>query len=138
TEGESGRRVIGSPKTSQRRMVPVAGFVLEELRPLMHGRDGGEWLFRVKRGNGAVDVRNWRYRTWQKALKASGLDDAGLTIHKLRHTAASAAIGAGADVKVVQLMLGHANAVETLNTYGHLWPDRLDEVTDALTRARST
>jgi site-specific recombinase XerD len=45
---------------------------------------------------------------------------------------------AGADVKVVQLMLGHKDATETLNTYGHLWPDRLDEVSAALETARTS
>jgi integrase len=42
------------------------------------------------------------------------------------------AIAAGADVKVIQQMLGHADAGMTLNIYGHLWPDRLDEVADVL------
>lgn len=60
----------------------------------------------------------------------------GLTPHKLRHAAASLAIAAGADVKVVQQMLGHADAVMTLNVYGHLWPDRLHEVADVLDRKR--
>ncbi|MGJ4138793.1 tyrosine-type recombinase/integrase [Corynebacterium evansiae] len=40
-----------------------------------------------------------------------------LTIHDLRHTAASIAIQAAANVKAVQRMLGHANAKMTL---GHL------------------
>ena len=52
--------------------------------------------------------------------------------HALRHTAASLAIGAGADVKVLQRMLGHAQASMTLDTYGHLIDSRLDEVSDAL------
>jgi len=47
-------------------------------------------------------------------------------------TSASLAIAAGADVKVVQSMLGHADASMTLNVYGHLFPDRLDEVADKL------
>ncbi|OLT25900.1 integrase [Nocardiopsis sp. CNR-923] len=61
----------------------------------------------------------------------------GLTPHKLRHTAASLAIAAGADVKVVQAMLGHATATMTLDRYGHLFPDRLDEVAEAMDAARS-
>lgn len=55
----------------------------------------------------------------------------------MRHTAASLAIAAGADVLVVQRMLGHASATETLNTYAKLWPDRLDEVTAAMSKARA-
>ena len=66
-----------------------------------------------------------------------GLGIPDLHPHQLRHTAASLAIASGADVKVVQQMLGHASATMTLDTYGHLFEDRLDEVGDALDRART-
>ncbi len=46
------------------------------------------------------------------------------------------AIAAGADVKVVQRMLGHADASMTLNTYAELWPDRFDEVVEAVSAHR--
>lgn len=132
-----GCRTVGPPKTWQRREIPLADFVCDELAPLMDGRDKNDWLFRAPRGTAAIDLQNWRSRVWKKALGSVELEDSGLTIHKLRHTAASSAIGAGADVKVVQQMLGHADATETLNTYGHLWPDRLDEVINAVSSARS-
>jgi site-specific recombinase XerD len=51
---------------------------------------------------------------------AAGLGQAGLHPHALRHTAASLAIDSGADVKVVQRMLGHKSATMTLDLYGHL------------------
>ncbi|WP_297368046.1 tyrosine-type recombinase/integrase, partial [Cryobacterium sp.] len=54
----------------------------------------------------------------------------------LRQSAASRAFEAGADVKVIQRMLGHADAKMTLNTYRHLWPDRLDDVASAVSDAR--
>ena len=38
-------------------------------------------------------------------------------------------------MKVVQQMLGHASATMTLDTYGHLFEDRLDEVGEAMDRA---
>lgn len=53
------------------------------------------------------------------------------------HTAASLAIASGADVTVVQQMLGHSSATMTPNTYGHLFEERLDEIGDALDRART-
>ena len=56
--------------------------------------------------------------------------------HELRHTAASLAIASGADIKVVQQMLGHKDAAMTLNRYGHLFGDRLDVVADAMDAAR--
>lgn len=58
--------------------------------------------------------------------------------HDLRHTAASLAISAGANVKAVQRMLGHASAAMTLDTYADLFDDDLDYVAEALSRARHT
>ncbi len=50
---------------------------------------------------------------------------------------ASLAIASGADVKVVQQMLGHKSATMTLDLYGHLFEHRLDEVASAMDAARS-
>jgi integrase len=50
--------------------------------------------------------------------------------HDLRHYFASLLIASGADVKTMQARLRHASAKTTLDTYGHLWPDR-DESTRA-------
>jgi len=52
----------------------------------------------------------------------------------LRHYFASQLIASGADVKTVQARLRHASAKTTLDTYGHLWPDR-DESTRAAVKA---
>jgi hypothetical protein len=47
------------------------------------------------------------------------------------------AIASGANVKVVQQMLGHKSATVTLDQYGHLFGDDLDTVADRLdARAR--
>ena len=43
----------------------------------------------------------------------------GLVAHGLRRTTASLAISSGANVKVVQRLLGHATAAMTLDRYGH-------------------
>jgi integrase len=56
----------------------------------------------------------------------------GSRVAALRHAAASLAIASGADIKVVQQMLGHKSATMTLDQYGHLFPDRLDGVEDAI------
>jgi integrase len=50
----------------------------------------------------------------------------------LRHTAASLAVSAGANVKAVQQMLGHASAAMTLDVYAGLFGDDLDAVADRL------
>ena len=60
---------------------------------------------------------------------------AGLSLHDLRHTAASLAIAAGANVKVVQQMMRHASAAMTLDVYAGLFGDDLDTVADSLDAA---
>ncbi|MFT4229372.1 MAG: integrase [Microbacterium sp.] len=50
----------------------------------------------------------------------------------MRHTAASLAINAGANVKAVQRMLGRASAAVTLDVYADLFDDDLDGVATAL------
>jgi integrase len=56
---------------------------------------------------------------------------AGFRYHDLRHYFASLLIAKGADVKIVQARLRHGSAKTTLDTYGHLWPDK-DESTMAI------
>jgi len=57
-----------------------------------------------------------------------------VTAHALRHTAASLAISAGANPKVVQRMLGHASAAMTLDVYADLFECDLDAVAESVSR----
>ena len=50
----------------------------------------------------------------------------------MRHTAASLAVSAGANVKVVQRLLGHASAAVTLDIYADLFDEDLDAVATML------
>lgn len=135
TAGRGGTMVIGSPKSGGPRDVAIPRFLLPGLELLVAGRGADEYVFTASRG-GPIFDHNWRARVLNPA-RAGAEPPETLTPHKLRHTAASMAIAAGADVKVVQQMLGHADASETLNTYAHLWPNNLDTIADALDRARS-
>lgn len=133
---ENGELYEDTPKSNERRAVPIPASLVAEIKALIDGRDADALVFTTDRG-AALRLRNWRYREFAAARKAAGLDGIGLTPHKLRHTAASLAIAAGADVYVVQRMLGHSSASMTLDTYGHLFPDRLDEVADAMDERRA-
>ena len=57
-----------------------------------------------------------------------------VTPHALRHTAASLAISAGANPKVVQRMLGHANATMTMDVYADLFECDLDAVAESVSK----
>lgn len=63
---------------------------------------------------------------WRAAVETAGLP-AGTGFHALRHYYGSLLIRHGE-----QSRLGHASAVETLDTYNHLWPDSDDRTRDAI------
>ncbi|MFD8640789.1 tyrosine-type recombinase/integrase [Streptomyces zaomyceticus] len=130
-----GELALGPVKNHEKRSVPLPRSFADELGDLTHGKGQGDLLFTAPEG-GPLRYQNFRSRVFNPAVKDAGLEGMGITPHKLRHTAASLAIAAGADVKVIQLMLGHKDASMTLNIYGHLFPDRLDEVADALDAGR--
>lgn len=79
---------------------------------------------------GLLDNSNFRRDAFDPAVRAVGL--APLTPHNLRDTAASLAVSAGANVKAVQRMLGHASAAMTLDVYSGLFADDLDRVAERL------
>ena len=93
-------------------------------------------MFTGVRSGRTIRAAIFRRGHFDAAAKAIGVP--GLHPHELRHTAASLAIANGADIKVVQQMLGHASATMTLDTYGHLFDNRLNEVADALDAARTS
>lgn len=121
------RARIRTSKTGSARDVPVSAEVLEMLDL---GREPGCPLFCSLEGQ-RIEVHNWRRNVFARAREAAELPGQ-LVPHDLRHTAASLAIAAGADVKAVQAMLGHKSAKLTLDRYGHLWDRSLDDVGTAM------
>lgn len=62
---------------------------------------------------------------WREAVEKAGLPK-GTRFHDLRHFYASGLIKANLNPKVIQTRLGHATIAETMDTYGHLFPDQDD------------
>ncbi len=123
------RLVWSTPKTHRTRSVPVPPALMPAILRSCDGKSGDDLVFTAARG-GALRLNNWRRRVFDPACEAAGIR--GVTPHDLRHTAASLAIAAGANVKAVQQMLGHASAAMTLDIYAGLFPDDLDAVGRAL------
>ena len=115
--------------------MPIPTFLADELVRHVAGKDLDDLVFTAPEG-GVLRNRNAR-RAWFDAA-ADAIGEAGLTPHELRHTAASLAVSAGANVKAVQRMLGHKSAAMTLDVYSDLFDDDLDalaERLDAVARA---
>src|SRR5215217_2624988 len=134
TEVDGSHLVWGTPKTHGRRSVPLPRFLVDELARTVVTRPADELAFPSPQG-AVLRNRNARSAWFDAAARAIG--EPGLTPHELRHTAASLAIKAGANVKAVQRMLGHASAAMTLDRYADLFDDDLDDVADRLDTLRA-
>ena len=125
-----GRSLVwGTPKSHEARSVPVPRFLVDLLATHLAGKSPDDLVFTAPEG-GVLRNRNARKAWFDRAAQSIG--EAGLTPHELRHTAASLAVSAGANVKSVQRMLGHASAAMTLDRYADLFDDDLDAVADRL------
>jgi integrase len=124
-----GRLVFGTPKTDEARTVIVPRFVIDEIQPLLIGKDADALVFAALRG-GPVRLNNFRRRVFAPA--AARIGKPALVPHDLRDTAASLAISSGASIKAVQRMLGHASAKMTLDVYGSLFEEDLEDLADRL------
>jgi integrase len=133
TEINGSQLVWGTTKSHERRSVPIPRFLAVELEALLEGKGPDTLLFSSPLG--AV-LRNRNARSLWFDAAATAIGQAGLTPHELRHTAASLAVSAGANVKAVQRMLGHASAALTLDTYADLFDDDLNDVADRLNVVR--
>lgn len=91
--------------------------------PIVRGPRGGSW-----------NPSNWKRDSgWSDALHVLGLGR--VRLHDLRHTFASLVRRSNADIYVLQKVLGHEQIATTLDTYGHLYDDEIDELGTALTRS---
>lgn len=140
--------VVGRPKNGKARTVSVSAFVADLLAPPRLDLDA---LVFPDSGGGYMRGTNVRRRWWSQAVTEAELfprtvmTAAGeetvvydFKLHELRHTAASLAIQAGANIKALQNMLGHQSAGLTLDRYGHLYGSDVEAVgvaiNDLLTR----
>ncbi|OMC14981.1 integrase [Mycobacterium sp. SP-6446] len=128
--------VEGETKNHTSRTVPIPTFLARLIETEIADKDSAALVFPSERSGGYLTLGQARY-TFQKATAGvQGCD--GVRLHDLRHTCASLAISSGANVKVVQRLLGHKTAVLTLDRYGHLFPDDLDAVASAFDAAAQT
>ena len=136
----NGEAAWKAPKTvSSVRTVPLDDGVLEALsRHLAANPRTGGLIFTTPDGK-ALDVTRAygggpKVGWFRKAARMAGLSDE-ITLHDLRHFYASLLIRNGANVKLLQARLGHKSATETLDTYGHLWPDADEQTRNILNEA---
>jgi integrase len=136
------RAQLRRPKTeSGVRAVPLFPSVDNALRALAaraveRGRYAPEELVFASMRGTPLQPSNFRQRVWERALRRAGLENEGYRFHDLRHTCVSRLVAAGADVKLVQAVAGHANPMITLKRYSHLLDARITEAAGRFDPAR--
>ena len=123
---EGGVRVLG--KGGKERIVPLGAKAMAAIEAYLGLRQGSQGaLFRNRRG-GRLTVRSL-HRIVRARARAAGLA-ARVTPHTLRHSFATHLLDAGADLRLIQELLGHAR-LATTQKYTHVGADRLMRVYDA-------
>jgi integrase/recombinase XerC len=120
---EGAVRVLG--KGRKERIVPVGRKAVEALQGYLGSRGSGP-LFLNERG-GRLTVRSV-HRIVRARARAAGLHRR-VSPHTLRHTFATHLLDAGADLRLIQELLGHAR-LGTTQKYTHVSTDRLMKVYD--------
>lgn len=119
-------------KGSKERLVPTGQIALEwlsrylkEARPALLGRRLCDEVFVTRRGAGMTRQMFWRIIK-QYAPRA-GIPAERISPHTLRHAFATHLLNHGADLRVVQLLLGHAD-ISTTQIYTHIARERLKQL----------
>ena len=120
---------VSSPKTmSSYRTIPIPNFLLNYSKDLY---DDGSRFYNFNDNSyvfGDVDPlleTTLRDRKTKNAFKA-GVKD--IRVRDFRHSCASLLIDSGANITLVAKYLGHSKIDETLNTYSHMYQNRLENI----------
>ena len=125
--------ILTSPKTmSSYRTIPIPKFLLDDLDDLYeskcrcYGFNEEYFVF----GNAfPLPETSLADRKNKNAFKA-GVKE--IRIHDFRHSCASLLIDSGANITLVAKYLGHSKIDETLNTYSHMYQNRLDSIVNII------
>lgn len=116
-------RVMG--KGSKERLVPLGEEAVSWIQKYLRGRaSDAEALFVTSRGKGMTRQAFWHL---VRRYGARAIPGKKLSPHVLRHAFATHLINHGADLRVVQMLLGHAD-ISTTQIYTHVARERLKQL----------
>ena len=123
-KGKGGKERLAPLNEKAREAVRAYLPVRKDFTP--KGQKDNPWLFPSRGKAGRLTARRFS-QLLEEAAVAAGLDPAKVSPHVLRHAFATHLLEGGADLRVVQTLLGHAD-IATTQIYTHVAGDRLREV----------
>jgi integrase/recombinase XerD len=114
-------RVVG--KGGKERVVPVNDRARDAVKAYLATLEAGPWLFPAAGATGHL-TRQVFARELKGLAGRAGIASARVAPHVLRHAFASHLLAGGADLRVVQTLLGHAD-ISTTQIYTHVLEERL-------------
>jgi integrase/recombinase XerD len=115
-------------KGCRERIVPLSDAARAAAAAQCADAPPSAWLFPGRNPRHALTRQGFDKVLHDVAL-AAGLDPAGLSPHVLRHSFASHMLAHGADLRSLQLLLGHAD-IATTQIYTHVLPERLQRLVE--------
>ena len=122
--GKGGKERLAPLNASARAAVKAWLIARDAARP--EKAPDSPWLFPSASAKGHLTPRRFAQLLDQAAIDA-GIDPARVSPHVLRHAFATHLLEGGADLRVVQTLLGHAD-IATTQIYTHVATDRLAQV----------
>jgi len=122
-------RIVG--KSNKERLVPLPQPILDELGHLWLSHHNPRWLFPNRCGDASLNTQVLS-DSFAAAVVAAGIRR-DVTPHALRHSYATRLIENGVDIRVVQILLGHASIASTA-IYTHLTTPTRTSLHDLLDR----
>ncbi|MDR3537253.1 MAG: tyrosine recombinase [Acetobacteraceae bacterium] len=116
-------------KGGRERMVPLSDAAKREAAALTADGPAGRWLFPGRDPKVPMTRQGFFALLKQVALEA-GLDPMRVSPHVLRHSFASHMLARGADLRSLQMLLGHAD-IATTQIYTHVLAERLQRLVEA-------
>lgn len=125
-----GEELVTPPKTPKSiRDVPIPDFLYNEIQDYiskLYGIQPQDKLFYFTKGFIGKEIKRLHEKAGVERIRT----------HDLRHSHASLLIDMGYSIFLISERLGHENVETTMNTYGHLYPNKHQEMVDGLEKLK--
>ena len=126
-----GDKLLIHGKGAKERLVPMHEAAQHALRKWLEirGNNDSKYVFPTNSQTGHI-TRDGFFKILKKCAVLAGIDPARVSPHVLRHSFASHLLAGGANLRVIQTMLGHED-ISTTQIYTHVLPEKLRDTVES-------